>query len=67
MVPNFAHFMVTLKLGRKEKLQGQTRAQRQGDFMDSANVFQQPVVNNSTSRFQVCQEDETTTQTYKVM
>jgi hypothetical protein len=57
METNFAHFMDKLKLGMKHKLQGQTRAQRQGDFMDSSNVFQQPVVNNSISRFQVCQGD----------
>jgi hypothetical protein len=34
MVPNSAHFMATLKLALKQGLlEGQTRAQQQGDFI----------------------------------
>jgi hypothetical protein len=32
MVPNFADFPATLKLGMKQGLEAQTRAQRQGEF-----------------------------------
>jgi len=35
-VPNFANFANTLKLGMKQGLEGQTRSQRQGDFMDNS-------------------------------
>jgi hypothetical protein len=35
MAPNFAHFIATLKLDMKHGLEGQTRAQRQGDSMDN--------------------------------
>jgi hypothetical protein len=34
MIPSFAHFTWRLKLGTKKGLEGQTRAQRQGDFME---------------------------------
>ncbi len=30
--------MATLKLGMQQGLQGQTRAQRQGDFKDNSNI-----------------------------
>jgi hypothetical protein len=32
---NFTHFVATLKLGMKHELDGQNRAQRQGDFTDN--------------------------------
>jgi hypothetical protein len=32
MVPNFAHILVTLHVGIKQKIEGHTRAQRQDDF-----------------------------------
>jgi hypothetical protein len=35
MALNFAHFTDTLKLDMKYRLEGQTRAQRQGDSMDN--------------------------------
>ncbi len=36
IVPSFANFADTLKLGVKQGLEGQTRSQRQGDFMDTS-------------------------------
>jgi hypothetical protein len=39
MVPNSAHFMATLKLAMKQGLlEGQTRAQQQGDFTRTSST-----------------------------
>jgi hypothetical protein len=35
MVPNFPDFIDTLKLGMKQGLKDQTRAQTQGDFREN--------------------------------
>jgi hypothetical protein len=37
-VPNFAHLFVSLQLGMNPRFEGQTRAQRQGDFTDNFNL-----------------------------
>jgi hypothetical protein len=39
----FTHFMATLKLGMKQGLQGQTRAQRQVNFKDNSNLVRKPI------------------------
>jgi hypothetical protein len=36
MVPDTTHFKVTLKLGMRQGLKGQTAGQRQGDFTDNS-------------------------------
>jgi hypothetical protein len=36
-VPNFAHLFVSLQLGMNPRFEGQTRAQRQGDFTNNSN------------------------------
>ncbi len=36
MVPNFAHLFVSLQLGMNPRFEGQTRAQRQGDFTNNS-------------------------------
>ncbi len=52
MAPNFAHFTATLKLDMKQGLEGQTRAQRQGDSMDNFILLE--LHNFSTTMF--CRE-----------
>jgi hypothetical protein len=42
-VSSFTHFMTTLKLGMKQGLQGQTRAQRQVNFKDNSNIVRKPI------------------------
>jgi hypothetical protein len=37
-VPNFAHLFVSLQLGMYRRFEGQTRAQRQGDFTNNSNL-----------------------------
>jgi hypothetical protein len=39
MMPGFRLFKATLKLGMRQGSEGQTRAQRQGDFMDKSNNY----------------------------
>jgi hypothetical protein len=39
MMPLFRLFKATLKLGMRQGSEGQTRAQKQGDFMDNSNNY----------------------------
>jgi hypothetical protein len=38
MLPSLFHLMATPKLAMKQGLQGETRAQRQGDFKDNSYI-----------------------------
>jgi hypothetical protein len=40
MLPNIAHFPPTITLGMKHRLEGQNKVQRQYDFKDNSDMYE---------------------------